>query len=118
MPLPWLLPAAMTGATQIQLEITPVASAATVSDTLVTAIKVSFQTMPGLPDHDRFIWCDENGELFHMWDGLAKAEISVYDGPMDPITAHIVPPTSWILQRGWRDQMRAVQGWGDPVGEP
>lgn len=113
-PLPWALSASMATHGGLFLEITPTAN---VPNNLVTSVRIGFHELPQLLDADRYLFCDDNGELVQMWNGIHKTWGTRVQGDQIQWTCHhvVVPTTKWLLHHAWDDRTHRPNDWAHRI---
>lgn len=113
-PLPYALPAKMATLMGLELVISPTENAPA---GLITSVKISFQELPDLREKDRYLFCDDEGRLVHMWNGRHQSWGTPDEGeqPLWRQLHTVVPTMKWLLHMPWNDQPFCIHDWNERV---
>lgn len=113
-PLPFALPATMATVMGMELTVTPTANAPA---GLITSVKISFQEMPGLRERDRYLFCDHDGCVVHMWNGRHRTWGTPTEGdqPQWQQLHTVVPTMKWLCHMPWADMPFCIHAWDERV---
>lgn len=113
-PFPWALPASMATTGGFFLEITPTEN---VPNNLITSVRICFHELPRLLDADRYLFCDDNGVLIQMWNGIQKTWGTPIQGDQIQWQCHhvVVPTLKWLLHHAWDDRTHRPNDWAHGV---
>ena len=113
-PLPFPIPASMATSMGLELYVKPTDNA---PDSLITSVKIAFQEMPALDDHDRYLFCDHDGSLVHVWNGRHRTWGTPEEGyqPLWRQLYTVVPTMKWLLHMPWDNLPFCLHDWNEHV---
>lgn len=113
-PLPFAVPATMASLTGMELVVTPTDNA---PRDLITSVKIGFQEMPQLRETDRYLFCDDDGRVVHMWDGRRQVCGTPQEGsePEWRSLHTVVPTMKWLMHMPWLDEPFCIHAWDERV---